>query len=151
ALVPGQRALVQLRLQDEALLLPGDRFIVRQFSPVITIGGGVVLDPLARRPALRDTNRAAFLETLERGDRREILNAMTERATLGLAWDEILARTGWTESDTRSAILQETSSKRVVTVSDEPPILVPAALFDRVQGQILDKVAKFQKENPLLP
>ena len=38
-LAPGQNALVQLRLQDEILLLPGDRFIVRQFSPVTTIGG----------------------------------------------------------------------------------------------------------------
>jgi len=36
-------------LQDEAVLVRGDRFIVRQFSPVVTIGGGVVLDPLARR------------------------------------------------------------------------------------------------------
>src|SRR5215470_1013100 len=84
ALLPGQRALAQLRLQDEALLLPGDRFIIRQFSPVITIGGGVVLDPLARRPALRDTNRVAFLETVEGGNREEILMAMTERAILGL-------------------------------------------------------------------
>jgi len=51
-----------LKLQDEVLVLPGDRFIVRQFSPVVTIGGGAVLDPLARRPMLRDTGRAAFLE-----------------------------------------------------------------------------------------
>src|SRR5580698_4529495 len=69
ALAPGQSALSQLRLQDEVLLLPGDRFIVRQFSPVITIGGGVILDPLARRPTLRDTGRAAFLEILESGKR----------------------------------------------------------------------------------
>jgi len=151
ALSPGQSGLAQLRLQEEALVLSGDRFIVRQFSPVITIGGGAVLDPLARRPALRDTGRTVFLETLEKGNRGEILRAMTDRATLGLAWDEILARTGWTESEARDAIRQEASSRRLVAVSDEPAILVPASLFERVQTQILDKVAKFQKENPLLP
>ncbi|HWW18514.1 MAG TPA: selenocysteine-specific translation elongation factor, partial [Candidatus Saccharimonadales bacterium] len=53
-LAPGQSAFAQLRLQDDILVLPGDHFIVRQFSPVITIGGGVVLDPLARRLTLRD-------------------------------------------------------------------------------------------------
>ncbi len=72
-LAPGQSAFAQLRLQDEVLVLPGDRFIVRQFSPVTTIGGGVVLEALARRPLTRDTGRVAFLETLERGDRVEIL------------------------------------------------------------------------------
>jgi selenocysteine-specific elongation factor len=150
-LTPGQRALAQLRLQDEALVLPGDRFIIRQFSPVITIGGGTVLDPHARRPAVRDTGRVAFLETLERGNRGEILDTMTERATLGLTWDETLARTGWTDAEARDTIRQQTSTKRLIAVSEEPPMLVPAILFERVQAQILEKVAKFQKDNPLLP
>src|SRR5262249_31031829 len=50
----GGGALANLKLQDEILILPGDRFIMQQFSPVITIGGGMILDPLARRPMLRD-------------------------------------------------------------------------------------------------
>jgi len=150
-LPPGQRSLAQLRLQEESLVLPGDRFIVRQFSPVITIGGGAVLDPLARRPAVRDTSRPAFLETLERGDRGQILRAMTERATLGLTWDELLARTGWTAQEAREAVREEVAGKQLVAVSEEPVILVPVSLFERVQAQILEKVWKFQQENPLLP
>src|SRR5260370_3948328 len=63
-LPPGGSALANLKLQDEVLVLPGDRFIVRQFSPVGTIGGVAVLDPLARRPMLRGPGRAAVLETL---------------------------------------------------------------------------------------
>ena len=49
-LAPGESGLAQIRLQEEAVLVRGDRFIIRQFSPVMTIGGGKVLDPLARRP-----------------------------------------------------------------------------------------------------
>jgi selenocysteine-specific elongation factor len=150
-LAPGVRTLAHLRLLEEALVLPGDRFIVRQFSPVVTIGGGVVLDPLARRPALRDTGRTPFLETLEKGERGAILAAMAERATLGLGWDEILARTGWTEREARDTMRQEIAGQRLVAVAEEPAILVPAKLFEHVQAQILEKVAKFQKENPLLP
>ena len=44
ALEPGQRAWARVALRAPALLLPGDRFIIRMFSPVVTIGGGVVLD-----------------------------------------------------------------------------------------------------------
>ncbi|MDQ1389897.1 MAG: selenocysteine-specific elongation factor, partial [Acidobacteriaceae bacterium] len=43
-LLPGQEAFARLKLPTAGLLLPGDRFIIRQFSPVVTIGGGVVLD-----------------------------------------------------------------------------------------------------------
>src|SRR5580700_8370701 len=40
-LLPGQESFARLKLPEAALLLPGDRFIIRQFSPVVTIGGGV--------------------------------------------------------------------------------------------------------------
>src|SRR5256885_7730370 len=43
-LFPGKTGFAQLRLSEPALLLPGDRFIIRQFSPVVTIGGGSVID-----------------------------------------------------------------------------------------------------------
>ena len=60
-IAPGGEGLARLKLPESALLLPGDRFIIRQFSPVVTIGGGVVLDaaPIPRTPRPVD-----FLETL---------------------------------------------------------------------------------------
>jgi selenocysteine-specific elongation factor len=150
-LPPGGSALANLKLQDEVLVLPGDRFIVRQFSPVVTVGGGTVLDPLARRPMLRDTGRAIFLETLEQGGHEEVLAAMTERAILGLGYEEIVARTGWTEKEIRGVLEKLHVTGRVRIVSSEPLVLVSGKLFEDVQKKITDKVEKFQKENPLLP
>jgi selenocysteine-specific elongation factor len=147
----GGSAFANLKLQDEVLVLPGDRFIVRQFSPVVTIGGGVVLDPLARRPMLKDTGRAAFLATLERGSREEILSAMTERALLGLAHDEIVARTAWTEREIHDAVGKLTSIGGVKTVATEPVVLISGRLFEEVSKKIVERVGKFQKENPLSP
>jgi selenocysteine-specific elongation factor len=150
-LAPGQSALANLRLQDEVLLLSSDRFIVRQFSPVITIGGGVVLDPLARRPMLRDTGRSAFLETLERGKPEEILAAMTERAVLGLAFEEIVARTGWLENEIRDTAKKVAAAGKVKIVSQEPLLLVARKAFDEVRRKITERVERFHRENPLLP
>lgn len=150
-LAPGQSALAHFRLQDDVLLLPGDRFIVRQFSPVITIGGGVVLDPLARRPTLRDTGRAAFLATLESGKHEEILAAMTDRALLGLPFEEIAARTGWFDQEIRKTSQSLASSNKVKAVSAEPLILLGRKAFDEVRHKIVERVERFHKENPLLP
>jgi selenocysteine-specific elongation factor len=150
-LTPGQSAFAQLRLQDDVLVLPGDRFIVRQFSPVITIGGGVVLDPLARRPTVRDAGRAAFLEILERGEHLETLAAMADRAVLGINLEEITARTGWLEDEVRATAKQLADASRVKIVSAEPLVLLSGKIFDEVRQKIAAKVEKFQKENPLLP
>jgi len=150
-LPPGGIAFANLKLQDEILVLSGDRFIARLFSPVVTIGGGAVLDPLARRPMLRDTGRMAFLETLERGSREEILAAMTERAILGLGMAEIVARTSWLENEIQETLQKLSSAGRVKVVSTEPLVLVTGRRFEETCQKIVEKVEKFQKENPLQP
>jgi selenocysteine-specific elongation factor len=150
-LAPGHTAFAQLRLQDEVLVLPGDHFIVRQFSPVTTIGGGVVLDALARRPLKRDVGRVAFLEILERGDKSELLAAMSERAPMGLTFEDIVARTGWLDGEVRDTARKLSASGRVRAVMAEPLILVPTKMFEDARQKIADRVEKFHKENPLLP
>jgi selenocysteine-specific elongation factor len=150
-LAPGSAALAHLRLQDELLLLAGDRFIMRQFSPVITIGGGVVLDPLARRALRRDTGRATFLETLERGRPAEILTAMTERSLAGLGREEIVARTGWTENEVRAAAELGLAGGGIKIVSEESLVVVGAAFFADVRKNLAAQVEAFRKANPLQP
>jgi selenocysteine-specific elongation factor len=150
-LEPGGSAFANLKLQDEVLVLPGDRFIVRQFSPVVTMGGGAVLDPLARRPMLRDAGRTGFLETLEKDSHEEILAAMAARAVVGLGREELVARTAWTEKDIARALEKVSRTGMAKTVSAEPLVLVSGKLFEEVGRKIIEKVDKFQKENPLLP
>lgn len=150
-LAPGSSALAQLRLQDELLLLAGDRFIMRQFSPVITIGGGVALDPLARRALRRDTGRVTFLETLEHGRPAEILTAMTERSLTGLGREEIVARTGWTENEVRAAAELGLAGGGIKIVSEESLVVVGAAFFADVRKNLAAQVEAFRKANPLQP
>jgi selenocysteine-specific elongation factor len=71
---PGQEGWVQLRLAEPAALVRGDRFIIRQPSPSLTVGGGVVLDPAPRRRHRRF--RPAVLQRLEalsHGSPQEVL------------------------------------------------------------------------------
>src|SRR5260370_6481410 len=115
------------------------------------MGGGVVFDRLGRRPTIRDTGRAAFLEILKRGDRIEVLAAITGRAVLGISFQEIVARTGWLEDEIRAAAKKLAESGRLRIVSAEPLVLLSGRTFDEVRQKVTVRVEKFHKENPLLP
>jgi selenocysteine-specific elongation factor len=150
-LLPGEAAWAQLRLADEVVAVRGDRFIVRQFSPVITVGGGQVLDPLAKRPRRKDSGRVQFLETLERGSRQDILRATVERDILGIGMDVIIARTGWMEAEVKAAAESLAKSGMIRAVSAEPLLLLAESAFQETVKKLFARVETFHKENPLLP
>jgi selenocysteine-specific elongation factor len=147
----GQELFAQLRLKQTVLVLPGDRFIIRQSSPLVTIGGGEVLDPLARRPRIREAPRQQFLKTIERGDRVEILEALAQRSLFGFPQSDISARTGWTDAEIQETIRKVTAAKRIRLIPAEPLLLYGTAPFDELKNKIAEKVGRFHKENPLLP
>jgi selenocysteine-specific elongation factor len=150
-LEPGHAALAHLRLQDEVLILAGDRFIVRQFSPVTTIGGGVVLDPLARRPMARDTGRTKFLETIRDGGHDAVLLAMVERAPMGLRYEEVGAHTQWKEAQVHESLEKLLQTGAVKSVGGDHPVILTGSRFEELRGKIYEHVGRFQRENPLLP
>ncbi|HKV24697.1 MAG TPA: selenocysteine-specific translation elongation factor [Candidatus Acidoferrum sp.] len=150
-LSPGENAIVHLRLKDESLLLHGDRFIVRQFSPVVTIGGGAILDPLARRPTLKDAARPEFLAIFESGTHEEVLAALIERAILGITLQELVARTGWSEMEIREAAGKLAAEGRISAVSSDPPVWLAKKLFEEVRRKLVERVERFHKENLLSP
>jgi len=148
---PGGSALAQLQLDKAILLLPGDRFILRQFSPVITIGGGVVLDARAPRHRRNDPAVAPFLLTLERGNHDEILAALAETAPHGLALPQIIARTGWMEAEVRQAAKKLIDSKSLRAIGDSPFIVASAKIVAGRAAAIRRAVEEFHRANPLLP
>lgn len=150
-LLAGEEAFAQLRLKQSVLLLPGDRFIIRQSSPLITIGGGQILDPFPRRSRAKEISRGEFLQAAERGDKPEILARLTDRSIFGLPQSEISARTGWTQPEIREAVQSLTTAKRVRIISAESPVLFAAASFTELLKKISDRVEQFHKENPLQP
>ena len=150
-LQPGETGFVQCRLVDEIVCVRGDRFILRQFSPVITIGGGAILDPLAKRPTRKDQGHVGFLHTLGDGPREEILRAMIERNILGIRADELMARTGWMEAEIAAAAKNLAAAGTIRSVNVEPMMLLAESLFQDMAKKLLACVESFHKENPLLP
>jgi len=150
-LAPGQSALAQLRLDQPVLLLPGDRFILRQFSPVVTIGGGTALDVQAPRHKRADPSGAPFLETLERGNPEEILAAFAEAAPQGLSLLQLTARTGWSDSELQQIAKNLVAAKRVRIIGDQPLTIASAKVVAAYAAGLRIALEKFHQANPLLP
>jgi selenocysteine-specific elongation factor len=150
----GESALAQLRLGEKTLLLPGDRFILRQFSPAATLGGGVVIAIRAPKHRRRDISVAGYLKTLENGNREEVLRAMVEATPNGLIAGEIVARTGWLESEVAHSAgrLAEQGEQRHLRIIAENPLVVAAAQsVTKCIAALRAAVEAYHRENPLLP
>jgi len=143
-LKPGDEQLVHLRLAEPSLLLPGDRFILRQFSPVVTIGGGIVLDasPLPRRKPQYDV--AAFLAKMASGSPEEILTArVARRETAGLRLADVPG-----EMNIRMEEAARLASG--VPLTRCGAVLVSAMAFVMAQAQLREAVQAFHAVNPLV-
>ena len=148
---PGEEAFAQLRIAEEVLALPGDRFILRQFSPVVTIGGGVVIDSAARRHRRSDASAESFLQTLERGDRLESIAAFANAVPRGLTMQDLLSRTGWMEAEIREVAVELSAAKRLRILSEQPFIVAPEQSVQNCAAAIRTAVDDFHRANPLLP
>jgi selenocysteine-specific elongation factor len=101
---PGEEGWVQFRLTAPTAVLRGDRFIVRQPSPSVTIGGGVVVDPVPRRRHRRF--RPALIQRLEallRGSPEEVLLEAAQGPRPRQV-NEVLSDSGLPEKDGREAL-----------------------------------------------
>ncbi len=148
-LQPGSSGLAQLRPVDPLVVIPGDRFIIRQFSPVMTVGGGVVLDSFPiRRSAKEAIDSAAFLNTIESANAAEALAARIERrGNEGLRRVDAIKEMGSPSVviDGDAARLLETG--RILSWGDL--LLAKSAALAAAKG-LLTTLEQFHKGNPLV-
>ncbi len=74
-LAAGESGLAQLRLEAPGVAAKGDRFVIRRYSPVVTLGGGIVLDSSPHKHTRRKIEVIESLRRLEHDDPVEVLDA----------------------------------------------------------------------------
>ena len=141
---PGAEAFAQLRMREPLLLLPGDRFIIRQFSPVITVGGGEVLDNDPPKRVKDLTNREDFLESLtDSSDEAVLRTRVTSKGVSGFTPREAVSRMGWSQPKLAAIAAALTG------VTNLRGVLIDDLALGMVQRHLPKAVALFHKDNPL--
>lgn len=147
-MAPGSEAFARIRLPEPTLLLPGDRFIIRQFSPVMTIGGGVVLDATPI-PRLKQTIVDGFLRKAADGNLADVLTTRIARRSYGgLTLEQAVAETGLQKESIVSYLAGPLAKGEVLRFGD---LFVHSSAISALRQLIPESLALFHRQNPLVP
>jgi selenocysteine-specific elongation factor len=149
-LQPGESAYVQLRLAKPVLLLPGDPFVLRTYSPQATLAGGTVLDPNPLRRRRRSADALELLQALESGEETDKIRLIVAASLLsGLPREEIVNRTGMSVKRIEASLAALLSAGDLVQVVKEPRIFLSRQAFATLKARLLTELQAFLKDNPM--
>ncbi len=150
-LEPGDTAYAQLRSGDAMTAVYGQRFIIRDETAARTIGGGVVLQPSARRKRRdRDTEIAAF-ERLDRGDAAQRVAEVLRAGGFAKPTDlQLCAKAGLELTDLAGVFDRLEADKRWAKVEGTSLSVVPEAVDD-LTNRIVGRLRRYHRDHPDLP
>jgi selenocysteine-specific elongation factor len=148
---PGESAYAQIRLEEPAFALPADRFIIRQYSPMVTIGGGEILDAMPTKHRVSDK---AVVEKLrifkEASIDDQLLAIIDESGFEGTAIAQLATRRGLAPDRVRERVESLVRNGRVRKLNDSPYAVVSTTAFRKAADTVAAAVRQFHLANPLM-
>ena len=149
-LAPGERALARLRLEAPVVAMPRDRFVVRSYSPIVTIGGGTILDVDPPRVRRKGAALLTRLAVLERGTPEEVVaEHVRQRGAAGARLAALSARVPLGPDALRRVLATLQESGRIIAIDRE--WFVHPESYGRLREMIMAALEAFHRANPLRP
>ena len=143
----GENCYGQFRLQAPVIAMSGDRYIIRRFSPLDTIGGGAVLDPLSHRRSPKEGTED--LSIFETGTLQEKIAVKVKRA--GIYGMKITLIEGWVKAEIPSIKDSVRALKETGSLLQFEDVLIHKAAFDSFRENVVGLLTGFHRKNPLKP
>jgi selenocysteine-specific elongation factor len=149
-LQPGQAAFAQVLLERPAFALPGDRFIIRQYSPMLTLGGGEILDGRPERHRRSDPRVPERLEILHESPLiARIASLIGAAGTRAMDVEELIGRLGLSRDQVERALDELAGEGSVRDIAETPRVVVAAATLEDAAAVLLKAVREFHQSEPL--
>jgi len=150
-LEPGATAYAQIELEEKTAAAKGDRFVVRSYSPMQTIGGGTVIDPAPGRKHKRFRSEVLkALETRERGTPAEILKQYLQGNSRLPDLVDVAAGIGLQVSETGELAQQLARQDKVKIVPGDGKIyLILTEVYRRLADELQQMLESYHREFPL--
>ena len=149
-LMPGSDAPVQFRLELPVCCIKDDRYVIRSYSPVKTIGGGAILNPASQKHKLFDENVIAGLTKLLDNDMEQTISFfLSLKGYHGLSFSNLRVMTNIPDKKLKSSLQKLLARQDIVQTDKEKQIFVSGSFFNNFKEKILDQLAIFHTHNPL--
>ncbi len=151
-LKPGETAFCQVRLDQPVAVMAGDRYVLRSYSPVHTIAGGVILHPHPGRHKRGRPEIIADLETLRRGEPADKVAVMVRLAgERGVTVGELVRLVALSPKELDRLVGQMLSKQELVRFDKEGGRIIAGSVRDELLQKALELVAGFHQQHPLKP
>lgn len=149
---PGETGYVQFRLQQPTVALPGDHFVVRAYSPICTLGGGEILNPIPKKHKRMHPLTINNLETLRKGEEEQIIETHIFDAKFrGLSKSYLCVLTNTFSRDLDNYLDKLIKSKKIYAISTDPACYVHYEFVEKAKEGAIRYLSNFHKQYPLLP
>jgi selenocysteine-specific elongation factor len=149
-LPPGEKAAVQVRLDEPVCLVKDDRFVIRSYSPVRTIGGGQVLNPIPPKHKRFKADVIRGLQSIaERSPEELIAYYIDQTGHAGAAFSDLVLMTNITEKSLEQQLQALLSRKNVLLVDRDSRIYMHTNGFQRLRQDLTGHLERYHKTNPL--
>jgi len=149
-LTPGDDAPVQFRLESPVCCIKDDRYVIRSYSPVKTIGGGAILNPASQKHKLFDENIIQGLEKLLDNDNEQTIKLfLSLKGYQGISFSDLRVMTNITDKKLKSSLQKLLAMQEIVQTDKEKQIFVSGSFFDDFKKNIIDRLQVFHSKNPL--
>jgi len=149
-LIPGEQAIVQLRLDEPVACVRDDRFVLRSYSPVRTLGGGRILNPVPRKHKRYRTQAVERLQTLLTDEPATLINFHVQEAgytELSLADLSIMTNLSAKRLD--SAIQDLLSRQILIQTDKEPRRYIHQETLEHFKAQAIEQLSRYHRKHPL--
>lgn len=151
-LKPGDEAFCQVRLDEPVALMAGDRYVLRSYSPVHTIAGGVIMHPHPGRHKRGRPEIIADLETLRSGQAADKVAVMARLAgERGVTQGELLRLVALPPKELDGLVNQMLSKQELVRFDKEGGRLIAASVQTELMRKAVELVSQFHQQQPLKP
>jgi selenocysteine-specific elongation factor len=147
---PGKTSYIQVQLEEPVAVLPGDHYVIRSYSPIRTIGGGRILNPLPRKRKRTKPEMWEELKLLARGEPHELVELHIRKAGLrGLTPVEISIRSGMYGKALVKLMDRLSGSKKIIRLEGEDRI-IHISVFEELCLNAVRFLEDYHKDNPLV-
>lgn len=149
-IAPGETTVAQLRLDQPVALVKGDRYVVRSYSPVRTIGGGTILHPIPPKHKRLQPEIVSFLKAVADCPAEELLERHIAQAGFsGISFAELRLVSALTDKALEGHLQALLSRRAIVLVDRDQRSYVHEGRFRELVGIVAGALTRYHRENPL--